>query len=232
MLANALKHAAVTLIALTLGTGCALAQNYDGTGIIKFGAFAQGNFLDINQTAPVAATTSPSGFAGGVSAGYDFVSRGRWLIGAEVDGSFGDTRSQVGLIDYGFDYLLTLRGRAGVFLHDNWLVYGTAGVGFLGFSGKNSATSLHANDTVTGYVVGGGTEIDFNRFSLFGEYLYGDFGSREFNIGATPALRYRADLESQIVRVGLKFKVGNDYDRDFDHPEDYRARRWRDENLK
>ena len=64
---------------------------------------------------------------------------------------------------------------------------------------------------------------------LFGEYLYGDFGNRNFNItdnsGFVPAtLRHEASVEAHLVRIGIKFKVGHDYAHDYDHPQDYRRR--------
>ena len=225
MIGQALRRAAVAFLFALSGAHAAGAQTYDGSGLLKFGAFAQGAFLDVSQTAPVAASSSPEGFSGGVSFGYDLRLRDRWLLGIEVDGSAGDARELAGTTDYGFDYLMTVRGRLGAYITPNWLVYGTAGVGFLGVEAHNQGISIKADDTLTGYVVGAGTEIDWNNFILFGEYLYGDFGDRSFNLPLGPLLtstRYDASYEAHLVRLGLKFKIGHDFAHDYDHPDHYK----------
>lgn len=227
MFGQALLRAAAALLLAVAGVSAAGAQSYDGSGLIKFGAFAQGAFVDVNQTLPVPESSSPSGFSGGFSAGYDLRLRDRLLIGIEADGSVGDARELAGITDYGFDYLLTVRGRLGAYIAPHWLVYGTAGVGFLGVEAHNQGTSTKAADTLTGYVVGGGTEIDWHRVILFGEYLYGDFGDRKFVLPTGLFLTdtpYEASYQAHLVRLGLKFKVGHDYAHDYDHPDHYKRR--------
>lgn len=219
-----LRAAAAALLAVA-GLSAAGAQSYDGSGLIKFGAFAQGAFLDVNQTLPVQASSSPSGFSGGFSFGYDLRLRDRFLIGIEADGSVGDARDLAGTTDYGFDYLLTVRGRLGAYMTPHWLIYGTAGVGYLGVEAHNQGVTTKAADTLTGYVVGAGTEIDWRNVILFGEYLYGDFGDRRFALPTGPFLtstRYEASYEAHLVRIGLKFKAGHDYTHDYDHPDHYK----------
>jgi opacity protein-like surface antigen len=77
--------------------------------------------------------------------------------------------------------------------------------------------------------VGGiGTEFDWSpHFLVFTEYLYGDFGGASFDLPqgvGLPGQAHRADLESHMFRVGVKFKVGHDYAHDtYRHPEDYRG---------
>lgn len=227
MFGQTLLRAAAAVFFVVAGAGAASAQRYDGSGLIKFGAFAQGAFVNVDQTLPVQASSEPSGFTGGVSAGYDLRLRDRFLIGVEADGSFGDARALAGSTDYGFDYLLTVRGRLGAYLNPHWLIYGTAGVGFLGVEAHNQGISTKAADTLTGYVVGGGTEIDWRHVILFGEYLYGDFGDRRFSLPTGPSLidtGYEASYQAHLVRLGLKFKVGHDYTHDYDHPDHYKRR--------
>lgn len=214
---------AALVVAVAIGGG-AVAQRYDGSGLVKFGVFGQGTFLNVDQTLPVAASSEPSGFAGGVSAGYDFRLYDRWLLGVEIDGSFGDARARAGLTDYGFDYLLTARGRLGAYVRPDWLLYATAGVGYLGIEAQRPGLGVKADDTLTGYVVGAGTEIDWHHVILFGEYLYGDFGSRQFTLVDPVALRHDASVDAHLVRLGIKFKVGHDFAHDYDHPEHYKRR--------
>ena len=224
---------AVTLLLALVGTGTALAQRYDGSGLVKFGVFGQGTFLNVDQSSPAVASSEPSGFAGGVSAGYDFRLYDRWLLGVEIDGSFGDARARAGLTDYGFDYLMTARGRLGVYVRPDWLLYGTAGVGYLGVEAQRPGLGNKAAETMTGYVVGAGTEFDWHHVILFGEYLYGDFGERNFTLtgssGLVPtSVRHDASIDAHLVRLGIKFKVGHDYAHDYDHPEHHK----RGETLK
>lgn len=214
MLVNGVMRAAACCLALAMGMGSAGAQNFDGTGVVKFGVFGQGTWVDVGVTQPFIASASPSGFAGGVSAGYDWVSKGNWLAGIEVDGSFGDARGKAGTLDFGFDYQLNLRGRLGFYPRRDWLLYGTGGVGYLGIEAQNPGVGQKSANTLTGYVVGGGTEVDWNHVILFSEYLYGDFGDRNFNLSN---VRFEATgVQTHLFRLGVKFKVGHDYVDDID----------------
>jgi opacity protein-like surface antigen len=127
--------------------------------------------------------------------------------------------------DYGFDYLLTIRGKLGAYVHPGWLLYGTAGVGYLGFEAHNPGANPKAEETLTGFVVGAGTEVDWYHVILFGEYLYGDFGDRRFTLLEGPLdveTRHEASVQAHLVRLGIKFKVGHDYERDYDSPDWYK----------
>jgi outer membrane immunogenic protein len=199
---------ALLLLVAAAGAESARAQNYDGDGVVRVGLFAQGTWIDINQTLPVTGSGEFSGAAGGISAGYDFWRSSRWVLGVEADGSLGDLRDSIGTTNFSMDYLVTLRGRLGFNVHPNWLVYATAGGAWLGFNAKSALTDDKARDTLTGWTVGGGTEVDWNHIIFFAEYLFTDFGSRNFVIDNTTE---RADFDGHNVRIGIKFKVGHDY---------------------
>ncbi len=216
MMVTWLKQAAGLLVALTIGAGSAAAQNYDGGGIVKFGAFGQGTWIKLNDTPWLTSNTgsaSPNGFGGGFSAAYDFVARDRWMLGAEIDGSFGDARDLVNGVEYGFDYSLSLRGRVGLFPSPGWLIYGTAGFGWLGIEAQQPGVlGAKASDTIGGFVGGVGTEVDWHHVIVFGEYLYGAYDDRNFKFFTG---RHDAtDIESHMLRIGMKFKVGHDYAHD------------------
>lgn len=221
MLGRFLKTVATGVLLATAGIATASAQNYDGSGLVKFGVFGQGTFLDIDQSLPAIASGSASGVTGGVSAGYDLTFHRYLLLGIEADGSFGDARETIGFTDYGHDFMFTIRGRLGVYAHPGWLIYGTAGVGFLGFEAQQPGAGLKSSQTVTGFVGGIGTEFDWSpHFLVFTEYLYGNFGEASFDL---PGQAHRADMEAHLFRVGVKFKVGHDYAHDtYVHPQDYR----------
>lgn len=219
----------------------AAAQKYDGGGVIKFGVFGQGTFLNYDQAQPFAATVSPGGIAGGVSIGYDHSIHQRWMLGVEVDTSLGDIRGKtngvgavainnipVGAVplspSYGFDYLATVRGRLGYYVHPGWLLYGTAGAAFLGYEIQGPATlpgpatvSLKASDTAVGWAAGVGTEVAWHHVLLTAEYLYAGFGSRDVNVvnpAAGVSSTFNVTPDVHAVRLGIKFKIGHDYDHD------------------
>ena len=225
MLGRTFRKAAAGLLFALAGISTVSAQNYDGSGLVKFGVFGQGTFLELDERLPAIASGSSNGFAGGVSAGYDLTLHRNLLLGVEVDGSFGDVRDTPSVTDYGMDWLLTVRGRLGFYARPGWLIYGTAGVGFLGMEAQRANFGNKSAETLTGFVGGIGTEVDWSHVILFSEYLYGNFdGSFEFSQGAIlPPLEHKVDIDAHLVRVGIKFKVGHDYAHDtYDHPDHYK----------
>jgi opacity protein-like surface antigen len=229
MLGRFLTTVGAALLLATAGTSMASAQNYDGSGVVKFGVFGQGMFLNIDQSLPAIASGSPGGISGGFSAGYDLTLHRHLLLGIEADGSFGDVGDQVGFTDYGMDYLFTVRGRLGFYAHPGWLLYGTAGVGFLGLEASQPGRGSKSAQSLTGFVGGAGTEIEWSpHFLMFAEYLYGDYGETTFALPqgtGLPVQDHSADVDSHLFRVGVKFKIGHDYAHDtYLHPDDYRNR--------
>ena len=109
----------------------------------------------------------------------------------------------VGTTNYGHDYLATLRGRAGVYMHPTWLLYATGGV-----EAKSTLTGSKVADTLAGWTMGGGTEVDWRHVILFAEYLYTDFGSLGHTLNG---VEERSDHNGHLLRIGVKFKVGHDY---------------------
>jgi outer membrane immunogenic protein len=94
-------------------------------------------------------------------------------------------------------------------MHPTWLVYATGGVAWLGVEAQSTLTGSKAADTLTGWTVGGGTEIDWRcHMILFAEYLYTSFGSVSYSLDGVAE---RADFDGHLLRFGLKFKVGHDY---------------------
>ena len=205
----------VTAAAWFASAGTALAQNFDGDTILRFGAFGQGAFQNFNITlpAPVTGSAYPHGFGGGFSAGIDYHPHPSWLIGVEIDAAVGEGRGDFNNISFGYDYLATLRGRFGVYPNRDWLLYGTAGIAYLGFEAQNHGTGLKAAETVPGALVGFGAEYNLKSMVLFAEYDYATFTSRPFTIGTT---RYQVDSDAHLLRFGVKFNVGHDFGRFYD----------------
>ena len=146
------------------------------------------------------------GVVGGGQVGYNWQSR-QFVYGLEADASAADIGISETFVVPGavlsasasIDWLATFRGRAGILVQPNLLVYGTAGLAVVHAQAHGSVTtfgfgqiSASASDTETGLVYGIGVESMWTeRMSVRLEYLgfseLGDFG---------------------IVRAGLNFKIG------------------------
>ena len=207
--------AVLAAAALVASTPDARAQNYDGDTIIRFGMFGQAAFQNYGITLPAPGSASTAGFAGGFSAGLDFHPHPAWLIGVEIDASVGEGRATFNGIGYGYDYLATLRGRFGVYPNQDWLLYGTAGLAYLGYEAQNHATGVKASETVPGALVGVGAEYKWRNLVVFGEYDYATFATREFSFGT---VRQQIDSDAHLLRFGVKFNVGHDFGRLY-HPD-------------
>jgi len=109
------------------------------------------------------------------------VQRGDVVFGIEGDGSsvFHNGGKLYGgntTLSAGVESLYSVRGRLGV-ARDNWLVFGTAGWGQVGYSvGANNPPNVGAYEKETfsrsGAVVGGGVEYGWGQFSFRADYLH------------------------------------------------------------
>ena len=214
-----------TVVALwSAGVATVTAQNYDGSTVFRFGTFGQGTIANFGIQKPVSGTATASGLQGGLSIGVDFHPHPTWLLGVEMDASLGDARGDANNIGYGVDYLLNLRGRFGVYPTQDWLLYGTAGLSYLGFEAQNHLTSSKAAETIPGALVGIGAEYNWDHVVLFGEYNYVTYGARQFTLDSSTRAeaRYDVDADVHMLRFGIKFKVGHDYERLGRHYEPYK----------
>ena len=209
LIALALTMSALSMSALT---GAANAQNYDGDLLLRFGAFGQANILNYGITLPANGSASAGGVSGGLSVGIDYAPSPYYIMGIEMDASMGDARGNfnnaVNNVSYGLDYLFMLRGRFGVRPTHDWLIYGTAGLAFLGFEAQDHVSGLKAMETVTGLTIGIGAEYAWHHVVLFGEYDYAAFGERSFTING---VRNTTDADTHMLRLGIKFNVGHDH---------------------
>jgi outer membrane immunogenic protein len=191
---------------------------------------------DVFEVVPVVGTfpsLKPRGFIGGGQIGYNWQS-GTLVLGAELDFSglgakatetvdplaANSTNHFVATFSSRYDWLLTARGRLGVTVAPNWLLYVTGGLAMT--QAKDSAHLVNAinNDfinyddskTLTGGTVGGGVEYAFaTNWSAKVEYLYAKFGdtSPSFtssNVGllsSPPVAKF--DHSLNIVRAGVNY---------------------------
>jgi outer membrane immunogenic protein len=123
------------------------------------------------------------------------------------------------------DWLITLRPRVGITAH-NWLFYVTGGLAvanvkdgftFTDTSVPPATESGSISKTKAGWTVGAGTEYALAKgWSVKAEYLYVDLGretttSTNFATAVafpTSVFTHSVDLRSNIVRVGLNYKLG------------------------
>jgi outer membrane immunogenic protein len=141
--------------------------------------------------------TKPSGFAGGVQAGYNFQT-GPWVFGVEGDIQGSGAEQTFAPWKFSNPWFGTLRGRAGYALN-NVLFYGTGGLAF----GELRATTfgLSESHTKAGWTLGVGAEMGFApNWSAKVEYLYVDLSNSNFVItGASNGYRFG------LVRAGVNY---------------------------
>jgi outer membrane immunogenic protein len=199
----------------------------------------------VNGTAVASSGTgklAPSGFTGGVQGGYNW-KMGSTIVGGEADFAAFDL-SQSATINGVFpqtflgtayaldesmstDWIATIRGRLGIAVTPQLLLYATGGVAFTDFkfssgysdnavdatfpggSGSGSKSGVRA-----GWTLGGGGEwmlLD-GRWSIKAEYLYVDFGSEKIAVPVSNTAAFRQTMEvdaaltAQIARAGLNYR--------------------------
>ena len=142
--------------------------------------------------------TKPSGFVGGVQAGYN------WQNGAFVFGVEGDiqaTGAEETFAPWKFSnpWFGTVRGRAGYALN-NVLLFGTGGLAFGELRGETFG--LSETHTRAGWTVGAGTEFGLTQnWSAKIEYLYVDLANSNFVItGASNGYRFG------VLRAGVNYR--------------------------
>ena len=142
--------------------------------------------------------TKPSGFAGGVQAGYNW-QNGPWVFGVEGDIQASGAEQTFAPWKFSNPWFGTLRGRAGYALN-NVLFYGTAGLAF----GELRATTfgLTESNTNAGWTLGVGAEMGFApNWSAKVEYLYVDLANSNFVVtGASNGYRFG------LIRAGVNFR--------------------------
>jgi len=210
------RASAAFMLFVAAAAGQAQAQTHGSAGALRFGAFVQASQFDGEVSTIVAPGTRLSGveesdtfFGGGISVGYDWAARQGLVLGLEGDAAVDESNTE---------YLLTLRGRVGANLQPGWLIYATGGVALLSIDELEDdfmQQGLHlTDDSVTGWTLGGGTEIDLHQFTLFAEFLHLDFESLDGKghdvLGPGTVIPVDVDVDEQVFRFGAKFKLGAD----------------------
>ena len=142
--------------------------------------------------------TKPSGFAGGVQAGYNWHGGGPWVFGIEGDLEVTGANDTFAPWKFSNPWFGTVRGRAGYAIN-NILFYGTGGLAF----GELRAETfgLSESHTTAGWTLGAGTEFGFApNLSAKIEYLYVDLSDTRFSITGTSN-----GSRSSIIRAGVNY---------------------------
>lgn len=142
--------------------------------------------------------SKPSGFVGGVQAGYNF-QNGPWVFGVEGDIQAAGADDTFAPWKFSNPWFGTLRGRAG-YAFSNVLFYGTAGLAFGELRGQTfGGTESH---TTAGWIIGAGAEMGLApNWSAKLEYLYIDLSTSQFAITGV-SNGYNASM----VRAGVNYR--------------------------
>jgi outer membrane immunogenic protein len=128
--------------------------------------------------------TKPSGFVGGVQAGYNWRLNPSWVFGVEGDIQATGADQTFAPWKFSNPWFGTVRGRIG-YAFNNVLLYGTGGLAFGELRGETFG--LPESHTNAGWTAGVGAEFGFAPgWSAKVEYLYVDLSSNNFTITGLP----------------------------------------------
>src|SRR5438067_4038257 len=146
--------------------------------------------------------TKPSGFVGGVQAGYNWQpwnwQGGSWVFGLEGDLQATGADDTFAPWKFSNPWFGTVRGRAG-YAFNNILLFGTGGLAFGELRGETFG--LSESHTSAGWTAGVGAEFGFApNWSAKVEYLYVDLANSNFTItGVSNGYRFG------LVRAGVNY---------------------------
>jgi outer membrane immunogenic protein len=140
----------------------------------------------------------PSGFAGGVQAGYNF-QNGPLVFGLEADIQASAANDTFAPWKFSNPWFGTARGRIGYALN-NLLFYGTGGLAFGELRGQ--AFGLTESHTTAGWTAGVGAEFGLaQNWTAKIEYLYVDLSDSRFAITGMPN-----GTHFGLVRLGVNYR--------------------------
>jgi outer membrane immunogenic protein len=140
----------------------------------------------------------PSGFVGGVQAGYNW-QPGPWVLGVEADIQATGAEETFAPWKFSNPWFGTVRGRAG-YAFSNILVYGTGGLAFGELRGETFG--LSESHTNAGWTAGVGAEFGFApNWSAKVEFLYIDLASSNFTITRVPNA-----YQFGLLRAGVNYR--------------------------
>jgi outer membrane immunogenic protein len=142
----------------------------------------------------------PSGFVGGVQAGYNWQS-GSFVFGLEGDIQATGAEETFAPWKFSNPWFGTLRGRGG-YAMNNILFFGTVGLAYGTLRAYNTLTGASQSSTDIGWTAGAGMEVALTRnWTARTEYLYVDLTDRPYGVTGVSN-----GLESHLLRLGVNFR--------------------------
>lgn len=180
----------------------------------------QAGYLTGKATVGDPFTVKPSGIAGGLFAGYNWLTPSNLLYGVEADinGVSADKSKVLAQKSYLGDITLlssatykfeqnwdaSLRLRVGGVVDDKYLLYATGGATWAGvkagYTTANGTTS--EKKTLSGWTVGAGVEMKVtNNVNARLQYRYSSYGKKYFNLGPS-SVKYK----THMIQAGVSYK--------------------------
>ena len=152
------------------------------------------------------AWAKPSGFIGGVQAGYNWRQlNSPWVLGVEADIQGSSANDTFANWKFSNPWFGTVRGRGGYVFNSGYAFNGVLFYGTLGLAygrGRVDIGGLSESNFRVGWTAGAGVELGlFPNWSVKAEYLFIDLASETF--GLTLATN---DLTSNLVRFGFNYR--------------------------
>lgn len=160
-------------------------------------------------------TNAPTnGAIGGVLGGYNW-QNGALVLGVEGDIGWtnargtGQSAQTIEIHHYNFDWTSHIRGRAG-YASGPWLFFVAGGAAFTEFNMTMQTLSTfipcQEGGPYTGWSFGGSVDYAFNNLvSARAEYLYDDFGRKNYTMAANDV--YQVHLTGNTLRGAIIFKL-------------------------
>jgi len=144
---------------------------------------------------------SPSGVAGGFTAGYNYQFNPNWVLGTETDIAFSNADTTHNGRKFESDYVGTLRARLGYSV-GNVMFYGTGGLAY--GRGELSVGGLTNEQTHWGWALGAGVEAMLTEHvSAKFEYLYVDLGKETYQSTLGPQ---GVSYTTNLLRGGVNYR--------------------------
>jgi len=187
--------------------------NWSGAYI---GAFAGYSWVDLEYFEPdfpgFERNPDIDGFTGGAFLGYNH-RFDRILLGIEADAGLGDldegpdTTALNNYSAFDIDWNGHVRARIG-FVSGPTLLYVAGGLALAKVTVDDTDPNWgEDNATHVGWTVGAGIEHAMTRnLRARVEYLYDDYGSKDYSITGLNTYRFNVDLNASTIRVGLAYQ--------------------------
>jgi outer membrane immunogenic protein len=206
---NVLRTVFASVFAVAVLAGPALGADYGPyraspqMAAAPFSAYNwNGAYVGLNLGYQFGDTTNwpaePSGFAGGLQAGFNWQS-GQWVFGAETDIQISGADDTFAGYKFSNPWFGTVRGRAGYALN-NVLLYLTAGLAY--GRGRVEFAGMSEGHAQFGWTLGLGVEVGFTpNWSARAEFLYVDLSDHTYGLTGLGH-----GFESSLLRFGVNYR--------------------------